>query len=698
MKKCFIGMSINKQLYFGILGLSFLFGFLCLLLVLLSSLNLFFHYNNNIIFVYNELDTNIVSLNVEIADIFAQLLFHQGNFETFFYRNYYNTLSEEIGVNLLNTINIEENEIDSHFIFSNNYEEESNPCQSNEQKCYFVFGSELDKNIKKKLFILIPTIDISLDIYAFNREDLKIFNKFNFYDKGSSAYISYRYSKSDIDTNFNNKIPASTIMYYIIQYIKIRIPLIQELNEIKVEELTYKEFFDNNLITLFVPKGNPIFIDPYSKNAQQTFHFASLLFNDKPNHMTKKIVINELSSQNIENYISFDIKLNYLSFIILNYIKNDGNLFFIFGNDLSFSASKSICRLNDYTNFSYSDNSLNENKVLTGEYLEIDESQFETMDNCLINEDIRNIILSDTENNYKLKIIYDMYKYNNENDINNHIKMKILRELSPNKYTTSFLNLNFYYSFSYYFVVFKIYNNIMIFTNMVERLIFRQISYIMLFVFVLWICVFIYACIELCLVTDRISSPIRKLIKTISLSQEDISTDEMKFEQIYYPEDKDINDLFQICQKLIFGGVKNKTNIRKKKRLNVYNIISKVKTNNMAINENYIMFQRNQKYNEIFEKEENNKTNSSNISFKKDLYYKYKDKDFEKKIKNYESKKLKRLPPDKKEEYENIKNNNSEYKMFYYINEEIKRFMPYNYLYKYYYEKFSNKSNKKKKK
>jgi hypothetical protein len=91
----------------------------------------------------------------------------------------------------------------------------------------------------------------------------------------------------------------------------------------------------------------------------------------------------------------------------------------------------------------------------------------------------------------------------------------------------------------------------------------------MLFVFVLWVCVFIYVFIKLCLVADRISSPIRKLIKTISLSQLNINTDEMKFEQIYYPEDKDINDLFQICQKLIFGGVKSKTNIRKKKRLNV---------------------------------------------------------------------------------------------------------------------------------
>ena len=202
---------------------------------------------------------------------------------------------------------------------------------------------------------------------------------------------------------------------------------------------------------------------------------------------------------------------------------------------------------------------------------------------------------------------------------------------------------------------------------MIERLIYRQVAYILLFLFILWVCVFIYVIIKLCLVADRISSPIRKLIKTISLSKANINTEEMKFEQIYYPEDKDINDLFQLCQKLIFGGVKNKINIRKKNKLNVYNNISKVKTNNMAINENLIMIQRNQKYNEIFEKGED-KENIVNDSFKKDLFFKYKNKEFDNKIKNYESKKLKKLPFDKKEEYENIKNKNSEYKMFYYIN------------------------------
>ena len=692
MKKCFIGMSINKQLYFGILGTSFLFCFLCILLILLSSLKLFFHFNDNIKYVYNELDTNIVSLNAEIADIYAQLLFHQGNFETYFYRNYYNNLNEEIGRNLLSTINIDDDEINLKFHFYNISGSEN--C-TNDEKCYFVFGSQLNNETKKKLYILIPTIEISLDTYSFNKEDLKIFNKFNFYEKESGAYISYEYhNNSEIDINFNDNIQPSTLMNNTIQYINSSISSIEKLNNIIIENLTYKEFFDDNIITLFAPKGSQLIFDPYNNYGQQTFHFASILFNNTAHNI--KIDLNDLCFKNIDNYISFDIKFNYLSYLTLNFIKNNGNFVFLFDKKLSFSASRSICRLNDYTNFSYSDNSIKESFDLTEYYLQINESQFESIDDCLISSEIQEII-NDTENNYKLKVLYDIYKYSDGNDINNHIRMKILRESSPNNYTTSFLNLKFYYSISYYFVVFKIYNNIMILLNMLERLIYRQVAYILLFLFILWVCVFIYVTIKLCLVADRISSPIRKLIKTISLSKANINTEEMKFEQIYYPEDKDINDLFQLCQKLIFGGVKNKINIRKKNKLNVYNNISKVKTNNMAINENLIMIQRNQKYNEIFEKGED-KENIVNDSFKKDLFFKYKNKEFDNKIKNYESKKLKKLPFDKKEEYENIKNKNSEYKMFYYINKEVEEFMPYNNLYKYYIDKFAKKSTKKKKK
>ena len=685
-------MSINKQLYFGIYGIFFLFFPVNLLLVFFSCVKIFFTYNSNIKVYYNEFDTNIVSLNAEIADIFAQLLFHQGNFETYFYRKYYNILRSDMGIKLLETVKAEE-EMNKHFAFS--FSENNEEV---DEKSFFVITNQMTDELKgqmKKLFIFIPTIEISLDTYAFNKENLIIFNKFSFYDQKSNAYISYKYDKNYIDEHYNPQTQLSYILYSMIFYIKYRIPLIEQLNEIKVNELTYKNFFDDNILTLFIPKGKELIIDPFNLKNQQTIHFSSFYFNQPEDH-NEKININELSQNNIANYISFDIKLNYLSYLLINFMKINGNYIFILINDLSFSISKSICRLNDYTNFTYSDDSINEYKHLDFDFLEISELQSESISDCFSNLEVENIVQSDIDQNYQLKILYDMFKYSYNNDINSNIKMKILRDISPNKYTTKFLNLKFYYSFSYYFVVFKIYNNINMFANLIDRINYRQVSYIMLFLFILWVVIFIYIFIQLYFITDRISSPIRKLIKNISLSQSNYNIDEIKLEQIYYQEDKDINDLFQLCQSLIIGGFKKKVNKQKKNKLNVYNNISRVKTNNMAINENQIIIQRNQKYNEIFEKGEDKQ--NINDTFKQDLYYKYKSKDFDNIIKNYESKRLKRLLLDKKEEIEKLKNKNNEYKMFYYTNKELEGFMPYNNLYKFYYERFSKKANKKKKK
>ena len=693
MKKCFIGMSINKQLYFGILGIYCLFCFLCLLLLFLSSLKLFFHYNDNIKAVFNDLDTNIVSLNSENADIFAQLLFHQGNFETYLFRKYYNIMNNQIGNSLLDTLN-EGIEINSSFVF-HPLDNDTALCEN--KKCFFVFNSTkiINQNLKKILYMFIPTIEISLDTYTFAKDNLVIFNKFNFYDNESISYISFPFDKNDTNDNFDSSYPPIYFMRSIVAYIQNRASLIEELNEIKINDLSYKQFFDDNIFTLFVPKGSQIYIDPFYKNGQQTIHFASIFFT-KPEKHEEKINMDNFTyaSMNIGNYITFDIKPNYLAYLLINFMKVNGNFIFILVNELIFSTSKSICRLNDYTNYTYSDESINKNEYLTAEYLKINELKSGSISDCFSNSEVQDIIQSDINYNYKLKLLYDMFKYNNDRDINNNIKIKILRELSPNKYTTSFLNLKFYYSFSYYFIVFKIYNNINIFINIIDRIIYRQVSYIMLFIFSLWVCIFIYILIKLFLIADRISSPIRKLIKNISLSQSNFIKDELKLEQIYYKEDKDINDLFQLCQKLILGGFKKTINNQKKNKLNVYNNISKVKTNNMAINENQIIIERNQKYNEIFEKRED-KQKINNI-FKQDIYYKYKSKDFDNKIKNYESKKLKKLSVEKREEFEKIKNKDNEYKMFYYINKEIEGYLPYNNLYKIYYEKFSNKSNKKK--
>ena len=115
----------------------------------------------------------------------------------------------------------------------------------------------------------------------------------------------------------------------------------------------------------------------------------------------------------------------------------------------------------------------------------------------------------------------------------------------------------------------------------------------------------------------------------------------------------------------------------------------------MIINENDILIQRNQKYNEIFEN--GNELENKEDTFKDEIYHQYKNDDFNIKVQNYENIKIKKIPQDKKEEIENLKIKDSEYKMFYYINKEIEGYLPYNSLYKCYYDEFSKKGNKKKK-
>ena len=391
------------------------------------------------------------------------------------------------------------------------------------------------------------------------------------------------------------------------------------------------------------------------------------------------------------------MKINYLAFFILNFIQRNGGVFVvIIGDELNYTASQSICNVVNYTEYTYSDTSINSNLNYTVELLGIEGNQISNIDQCFKNQKLLNIIGNDTDLNYKLKILTNIYNYSYDKDVNNDIYVKIVRQFSPNKYIKSFLNLKFLSSSSVYFLVIKIYNNIIIINYLIDRITYRYIAYIILTSFLLWQIIYIFVFIRLCYVADRISSPIRKLIRNISLSQGNFNNDGLNLEKIYYKEDKDINDLFQLCQRLIIGGFKKKTNSKKQNKLNVYNNISKVKTNNMIINENYIALQRNQKYNKIFEK--GNESAVEGDEFKNDIFHHYKNNELEIKMKNYENAKNKILSVEKKEELENLKTKNSEYKMFYYINKEIEGFLPYNNLYKFYYDEFSKKGNKKKKK
>ena len=137
MKKCFIGMSIKKQLFFGICGISGLFGVLCILLILLASAKLYFSYNLSMKGLFNDLDTKIVSLNGENGDLFGQLLFNQGKFESVLIRNYISSISYDFGKEIVDIFNINPEEINKHFKF---YFDTSDLCNDYDSKCYFIFS------------------------------------------------------------------------------------------------------------------------------------------------------------------------------------------------------------------------------------------------------------------------------------------------------------------------------------------------------------------------------------------------------------------------------------------------------------------------------------------------------------------------------------------------------------------------------
>ena len=689
-------MSINKQLYFGIFGILALFCFLCLILILLASLKFFFIYNTKIKSIFNEMDTNIASLNGENADIFGQLAFNQGKFEAFFLRRYFNTFNNKFGEDFLNIFRIDSEEINNHFKFHN---DQSELCKEENSKCFFVFSdnNNINELNKKILYFLIPTIEISLKTNSYNKQFFLIFNKFHFFEKENNAFISYKYDENFINKNFQLGKSAYDIMNNnIISFLSSK-DQIEELNEMKIEQMTNNDFFNNNAFSIFPSFLDDFMIDPFYKAISKTLHFGSYQFNKNKIDDNSNVDLSKIKIDNLDNYLSLDMKIDYISFFSLNFIERNGVIFiFILTKEGDYSVSRTVCKLFNFINYTYSEESINENLNFSVGLLDIDKFQIYDVKNCFKNKKILEYISSSKNYNYSLKILSDLYKYGYYKDSNNKIMAKYVRVFSPNKFTKALLKLKFYSSFSIYYFVIKIYNNILIINNIIDRITYRSISYIIICSFILWFFIFLFIFYKLYSVVDTISSPIRKLIKNISLSQENFNNNDIDLEKIYYREDKDINDLFQLCQKLIVGGFRKKNNFKKKNTLNVYNNISIVKTNNMIINEKDIIIQKNRKYNEIFEKK--NELEISEDNFKDEIYHQYKNDNLNSIILNYESLKNKKLFQNEKEEKESIKTKDSEYKMFYYINKEIENYLPYNNLYKYYYEEFYKKGNKKKKK
>ncbi len=101
-------------------------------------------------------------------------------------------------------------------------------------------------------------------------------------------------------------------------------------------------------------------------------------------------------------------------------------------------------------------------------------------------------------------------------------------------------------------------------------------------------------------VSKDLTTPIENLIKQIkNIGNMTEINSNSKYEEnikdldkINYKDDKDINDMFTLCKDLIKGGFKIVSNRKKEKErinfINSWNTISKIKTNNLKLNESKI--------------------------------------------------------------------------------------------------------------
>ena len=258
--------------------------------------------------------------------------------------------------------------------------------------------------------------------------------------------------------------------------------------------------------------------------------------------------------------------------------------------------------------------------------------------NCFTNEDyiFKTNKNSLSENIFtKEKVSFDIYTNNSDNKIEQINSFILLKSFYPKNAT----NINCPYLFlTENYIVSKLgelnYN-----MNIISTECFYFIIFVFICNFFIWLFILNFIIITVFQISHSISDPIDKLIKIVSMSDNNNLGKENKelknyLSTISYEDDSTINDLFMLCKQIIIGGFKQEEKKRKKKRkcINSYNNISLVKSNNMVIDENEIMENMKNKEINFFEKPNINKLQSNNfhkINNNNILNQKKKDIDFD---------------------------------------------------------------------
>ena len=642
-------MSINKQIYFGIFGISLLS---CINIFLLLFIICLIILSKQLFLIQKDLDMRDNNSFIEIGklvDIISVTLIEQIKNEIYLIRL------------------IIENYNNSNYYYYFDTQNYNNNFYSN--------NNDINNTL---LNLLSPILQKTFEIHSYSINDILLFEHFFFVEK-NLTYFPYNNSKLQ---NINN-IDLEKIISEIINRIKnTHLISFIYMNYEMMNEINGEEFFLKNPALIF-----------FNKNVES--ELLSQLLDYTYSISLKMNNINEISrnsemNSKLKNIIWLNFKTSIFNSVTKAYLNKFSNVYdlIIIDKMTNETISNEECLFLNKLKYLYLKN---ENNIENS-----DELLYPNINKCLNNDIIEKYFSFKMDYNEikKYQFIFSTYSYNNYSeskyDYNDKIILKSIQMDTPSKYIRKLINSNYYYSFGLSNFIIKIQNRILLYQSK-QKDIFINILIIIIFSnCIVWICIFIIIIIFIYIESNNISKPIKILIQKIS-SNNDINDIKLNdLDDISYKEDKDIKDLFEICKKLIIGGFKHKHNYCKKNTLNIYNNISIIKTNNMIFNEYKIESNKDKKFKDIFDEEDNIKINNN---FDNEIFHKYNSNYLNEEIKKKVKKKLKIY--DNETQLLLNSTNNLEYQLLIMAYKDIENYLPNNNLYKLYSNEFPNKKNKK---
>ena len=654
-----------------------------------------------------------MNIYAQFADVTGVLFLDLGKYDIALLRCFYQNLIEEAkdetDVGFFKQIN----PIESHFVEGSVLD--NNKCDSS--KDCFAYVGTISESKAKILELLAPILKVSMKTKPYHQLADELFQEIYFYFNDEKLFASFPYMIERVK-NYQPLVTAfksnpeyfSNLSHSMANKYKTEIiDTIHTYNYINFSTCVYDDLlFNPTTVTSFTTKN--FLITPFFNKTNPWAETGSFSF--KPQTSFNCQDTSSYTKENFADYIGgkwqYDV-LNQFSISLTNKTK-DLYAMLVSNTESMLSLSWQVCKILKRLGKIYSDaytGDTERNETETKISLDMNISS------CFVYDKARKIIereFSPNATQYTVKRLQLPFAaYSSSRDINSELQVKVFQYFTPSNYIRSLINSPFYTTYTFYYFIVKIQNSFHINQRQIYNLFFNLIFFILLISLIVWVIIFLLLWTRVCVVASSISSPINKLIANISNSQDITNMDESSeanalvvqndIDNISYKDDKDIDDLFKICQVLIVGGFKQKEFYKRNNAMNVYNNVAVVKTNNLMINEYEIESKKDEDYHEIFKDEE---VRANKNLFEKEVYKKFETEKLKNAMKEFYCRKFEKLEQKAKNEFTK-KEKNDDCKFLRMVNKDIEEYLPINNLYKLYTEEMLKKDkaksgNKKEKK